>query len=167
MEILADKIEHFLNQQMILYSSLDSIFEEEKKQLIELNVDGLWGTVAQKKNIIQLLSKMNLDMKKLLEMEADLLGEDKESFNLSELIGKMPSPVSVKNHLRKIKKNVETFKNKVNAIALSNKKYVQESLVVIDDIFSIATRPDNDRNYSYMGQMVDSGNSNHLISTEG
>ncbi len=110
MEKLADKIEHFLNQQMILYTSLDSLFEEEKKQIVDMDVDGLWNTTAQKKSIFNLLNKMNLDMKDLLELEAQQLGEENNTFKLSVLILIMLVPQKIKKNLKHVKLGVVVCK---------------------------------------------------------
>jgi flagellar FlgN protein len=166
MEKLADKIEHFLNQQMILYTSLDSLFEEEKKQIVDMNVDGLWNTVAQKKNIFNLLYKMNLDMKNLLELEAQQLGEENEPFKLSDLILKMPVPQKIKKNLKQVKLGVEACKKKVYSAAMANKQYVQESIIVINDIFSLVGQDSNEKKYSRSGQVMDNNISTRLINTE-
>ena len=166
MEKLADQIEHFLNQQMILYTSLDSLFEEEKKQIIEMNVDGLWNTIAQKKSIFELLHKMNLDMKDLLELEAREMGEDNQTFKLSNLIKKMSVPETIKKKLRQITLGVEACKKKVHSAALANKQYIQDSMGLINDIFSIATRTGDEKKYSRSGYVTDASIPNRLINTE-
>ena len=112
------------------------------------------------------MEKLNVEIKALLDSRADELGEDRKEFNFSDLILKMPVSQVIKSKLKHVKHGLELCKKNVFTAAMANKKYVQESLVVINDIFSNAVQVVNEKQYSYSGQLLDSNDKPSLINTE-
>lgn len=165
MEKFADKVETFLDHQLELYGALETVFEQEKRQIVDMDIDGLWKTVAAKKEIFRELNEMNRDMVSLMTTTGWHPPKDKKNLNLTDLIGKLPVSRKVKMHLKQIKMAVEQCREKVFAAALANKQYVQDSLVVINDIFTQARQVNNQRNYNYSGQFQEN-NATRLINTE-
>ena len=165
MENFADKVETFLDKQLELYGSLESVFETEKKQLTDMDVEGLWATVAAKKQILGQLTEINRSMMLLIQECGWYPDKEKEELSLSDFISHLPVPQNVKRHLKQIKSTIEHCRDKVFASAMANKHYVQESLLVINDIFTIAKDANSQKNYNVAGQIQNS-NATRLINTE-
>lgn len=165
MEKIADNLEVYLEKQLELYTALETVFAQEKKQLVDMDVDGLWKTVATKKQIVSQLTQLNTDMTVLVRKYGWQAKGETDVFNLSQLIKRLPVSQMVKKHLKQIKLGVEHCKEKVHSAAQANKQYVQESLVVINDIFSQTHRVKAEQKYNYSGQILES-NTSGLINTE-
>ena len=166
MEKFVYTVENLLGEKLSLYKELQGIIEKEKHYIIDMDTDCLWETIAQKKKIVLKLEPLTKKMLKLLEKRADELSMDRTAFKLSDLIKKMPVSPKIKSRLNKIKLALETSKKSVSAIAVSNKRYLNESLIVIDDIFSMVVDIVNEKQYNNSGNISENKGKNHLIDAE-
>lgn len=166
MEKFADKVGNLLEEKLFLYKKLQSILEKEKHYIIDMDIDCLWETIAQKKQIVLKLEPLTQKMLNLLEKRAGELSMDCTSFNLSDFIKKMPVSLKIKSRLSKIKLALETCKKSVSALALGNKRYLNESLVVIDDIFSMVVDIVDKKQYNNSGNISENKGKNRLINAE-
>lgn len=166
MEKLADRIEDFLEKQLGLYEALQSVVEKEKKQIVDMDSDALWKTIGEKKEICHDIERGYIELKKSLKSNSAGPVGDEETFSLSDLIQKLPISSVSKSKLRQMVLGVELHKKEVFTIAAANKQYVQDSLAVIDEIFSQSGKPENAGQYNPSGQSSDQKNPIRLISTE-
>ncbi len=166
MEECADKMGKLLEEKLSLYKELQDILEKEKHSIVDMDIDCLWETIAQKKLIVSKLEPLTEKMLELLEKRAGELSIDHASFKLSDFIKKMPVPLKIKSRLSKIKLALETSKKSVSALAVGNKMYLNESLIVIDDIFSMVVDIVNKKQYNNTGNILESREKNRLIDAE-
>ena len=165
MEILADTIEKVLNKETVLYRELQNILEKEKLYVADVNVDYLWETIVRKKQIIKELEPLQEKMLTLLETRAEELSMDSSSFKLADCIKKLPVSKKIKSKLKTIKLGLETSKKSVSSLASINKKYINESLAVINDIVSTVVDNVNTEQYNNYGGLLD-GKKKRFISAE-
>ena len=166
MEKIAHKVENMLEEKISFYKELQSILEEEKGYIVSMDVDSLWKTIAPKKQIALQLKIIMQQIVDLLEKRAVELGMDYASFGLSDFIKKMPVSREIKSKLRNSKLALETCKKTVSTLASANQKYIKESLVVIDDIFSMAVNTANEKEYNNSGSLLENKEKNNLINAE-
>ena len=165
MEILADTIEQLLRKELALYKELQSILEKEKLYIVDVDLDSLWETIAQKKQIAIELELLNKSMHKFLETRADELSMDSSSLKLSDYIKKLPVSQKIKSKLRTIKFGLETYKKSVSSLAFANKKYINESLAVINDIVLTVVDSVGSKQYNNYGDLFKK-KKNKFISAE-
>lgn len=166
MEKFAYKIEGLLQEKLFLYKELQRILEQEKKHIVDMNVDCLWETTAQKNQIVLKLERLSKSMYTLIEKRAVELSMDSTSFKLSDFIKKLPVPGKIKSNIRKIKLALETCKKSVSILAIANKKYINESLLVINDVFSMVVDTANKKQYNNSGNLLEKKEKNRLINAE-
>ncbi len=166
MEILADTIENLLNNELVLYKELQSILEKEKRYIVDMDIDSLWKTVAQKQQIAMELESLNKKMVKLLKTRAVELSMDSSSLQLSDYIKKLPVSQKVKSKLRTIKLGLETYKKNVSILWLANKTYISESLAVINNIVSTVVDKVNKEQYNNCGNLLENKEKKRFISAE-
>ncbi len=166
MEKLADTVEGLLEKELFLYQELEKILEQEKNDIVELNVDSLWKTIDKKKQVISNLEPLNKKMLGLFEKSAADLGMDKASFKLSDLIGKLPVSKQMKSRLKMTRVCLDTIKKSVSALASANKEYINESLTIMDGVFSTVAGTVNKKLYNNSGSLLTGNGNNCLINAE-
>ena len=166
MEILACTIEDLLEKELSLYKELQSILEKEKSHIVDMDIDSLWETVAQKKQIVLKLEPLGKRMHKLIEDRSAELSIKNTSFNLSDFIDKLPVTRKIKSKFRKIKFGLETYKKNVSILALANKTYINDSLSVISDIVSTVVDTANRQQYNNSGSLLKNKEKKRFISAE-
>ena len=166
MEILADTIEKLLNKELSLYKELYDLLEKEKLYVIDINIDYLWETIVRKKQIALELETLNKKMVKLLKIRAGELSVDSSSLKLSDYITKLPVSKKIKSKIRSIKLGLETYKKRVSSLALANKKYINESLVVLNDIVSTVVDSVSGKQYNNYGDFFNSNKKKNFINAE-
>lgn len=166
MEKLADKIEKMLEETLSSYKELNSILEAEKVHIVEMAIDSMWETIAQKKQIALTLEILRKKIQHRLEQRAAELNMDAQNFKLSDFIKKMPDSAVVKSNLRNLRLELETSKTDALSLAAANKKYIDEHLSVINDIFSLVSDTVPKKQYNYTGKIVENVGKNRLINAE-
>ena len=166
MEILACTIEELLEEELALYKELQSILEKEKHYIVDMDIDCLWETTAQKKQIILKLAPIDKKVHKLMEQRAVELSMKSRSLKLSDFIEKLPVARKIKSRLRKIKLGLETYKNSVSTLGLANKTYIIESLSIINDIVSTIVEKVNREQYNNAGSLLEKKETKRFISAE-
>lgn len=166
MENLAEETQDYLEQQLKVYEKLQLLFSEEKKQLVDMDVDGLWESVAQKKKLYHELERLSIELKCFLDSKNMAIGKDVETLSLSDLIFKLPVSKKTKSKLKRLKKGLEICKESVFVAAAANKRYVQDSLTVVNDIISHTIQTVGQEQYSQSGRLLDSSDTTKLINTE-
>ena len=166
MEILACTIEDLLEKELSLYKELQSILEKEKRHITDMDIEGLWETVAQKKQIILQLEPLGKRMHKLIKNRSAELSIKSTSFKLSDFIEKLPVTRKIKSKFRKLKFGLETYKKNVATLALANKTYINESMAVINDIVSTVVDTANRQQYSKSGSLLEKKEKKRFISAE-
>ncbi len=166
MEILACIIEDLLEKELSLYKQLHTILEKEKRYIVDMDIDCLWETTAQKKQIVLKLGQIEKRVHRLMENKHEELSLKSQSLKFSDFIEKLPVPRKIKSRLRKIKLGLETYKKSVSTLGLANKTYIIESISVINDIVSTIADKVNREQYSNCGNLLENKKKKRFISAE-
>lgn len=163
MENFTPDIEKMMNEKLNLYRQLNLVLKTERDFIVNIDVDSLWKTSEQKSRITRKIETIREQILYYLEDKFGTGDMDVRSFSVSYLIRTLPLPGPLKINLGKIKQALENEKNELAQTAIDNKKYVQEYLLVIDDIMSVVV--DNSRQAAYdpEGGMPKGKKSNCLI----
>ncbi|MCP4673615.1 MAG: flagellar protein FlgN [Desulfobacula sp.] len=166
MEKLAWTIEDLLEKELALYKELQNILEQEKHYIVDMDVDSLWKTIVEKKQIALKLESMDKKIFNLLEKRSAALSMESKTLKLSDFILKLPVSRKIKSKLRRIKLGLETYKENVSTLALANKTYINESLAVINNIFSVVVEKVNQEQYNNCGNILENREKKRFISAE-
>ncbi|WP_300456300.1 flagellar export chaperone FlgN [Desulfobacula sp.] len=166
MEKRADKIENLLGETLFLYKELIDVLEQEKKHIVDMDVDSLWETIAHKRQMAAALSELTRQLQHLVEQNAPGLGRDSTAVNLSDFIKQLPVSPGVKSRLRRDQMALEACKKEVSLMAVANKAYIQHRLGVIGDIFATVVETVNKNQYNHTGSYSGSKEKKRLINAE-
>ncbi len=166
MEKFAHEVENVLKDKLFLFKELKNIFLKEKDCIVDIDIDSLWKTIEQKKEVgtrLALLREKILSMFEKISVQTDM---DHESFSLSKAINKIPVSDSAKSALLKLKTLIEIEQDEIKAIADTNSKHVNSYLLVIDDVFSTIMNVTDKNQYKSTGSVFDRKKGNCLIRQE-
>lgn len=166
MEKLFDTVEKLLEEEFSLYMDLQNTLEEEKNNVVDMDIDSLWATIEKKKKIVIEIDRVEKNISLVLKKRAGELNLSHSPLKLSDFIKKLPVSNEIKSRLRKMKTGLETIKKSILARASANKKYINESLSVINDIFSLAVDTANKKQYNNYGHLLENKEKNRLINAE-
>lgn len=166
MENFTPEIEKKLNEKLFLYRELNDLLKEERDSIVKIDVDSLWKTAQEKRRISDQIQTIREDILSLMERQMGVENLDINSFSLSMLIRTLPIPSDQKMRFRQIKLAIDAEKDELKQAAQDNKKYVQEYLMVIDDIMSVVVDNSKEAQYSHAGNLSGAKNSNCLIHAE-
>jgi flagellar biosynthesis/type III secretory pathway chaperone len=162
MEKIAQKIEKLLEEKLFLYQELQSILEQEKTYIVNMDIDSLWDTISQKKNLILRIEDARQNIIHLLG-KATSGPETLQSFNLTAVIKWMAVSPEKKAELEKIYLAVNTCKKEIARLASDNKSYIHESLGIINSVFSTVLEDAGKKGYNPSGTVLHNNGKNRLI----
>lgn len=163
MEKIARKIEELLEEKLFLYQKLQSILEQEKIYIVNMDIDSLWITVSQKKSLILGIEDARQKIIHLLGKDALDPDKDTQSFNLTSVIKWMAVSSEKKAELEKIYLAVNTCKKEITRLASDNKNYIHESLGIIHSVFSTVLEDADKKGYNPSGTALHNNGKNRLI----
>ena len=166
MEKFTAKIRSLLQDKLLYYQKLKTVIEEEKKYVVEMNVEKMWKTIAQKKELTTEIEGVIQEIKGLFETHLFPLQSDSETFQLSRAIEKIPTSPKARADLKAVCFSINACKEDISLLAKENKRYVAEYLSVIDGIFSTVVNFKRKSQYSHSGQMVSGKDNVSLINAE-
>jgi len=162
MEKIAQKIEKLLEKKLFLYQELQSVLEQEKTHIVNMDIDSLWSTISQKKNLILSIEDARQKIIHLLGKES-LAPDNLQSFNLTSVIKWMAVSSEKKSELEKIYLAVSTCKKEIARLASDNKNYIHESLGIINSVFSTVLEDADKKGYNPSGTASHTNGTNRLI----
>jgi flagellar biosynthesis/type III secretory pathway chaperone len=163
MEKIARKIEELLEEKLVSYQKLQSILEQEKTYIVNMDIDSLWVTVSQKKSLILRIEDAKQKIIHLLGREPLGRERDPQSFNLTSVIKWMAISSEKKAELEKSYLAVNTCKKEIARLASGNKNYIHESLGVINSVFSTILEDADKKGYNPSGTALHNNGTNRLI----
>lgn len=166
MEKFACEIENMLQEKLLLYKELKKIVEQEKKDIVEMNVDSLWKRVDRKKQLTLEIVQIRGRMVSLFKEKQIPLDMEKEAFSLSQIINCLPVSAKIKSDFKKIKIQLEIAKEELTSISLENKRYTNEYLSVINGIFATITGAEKKEAYNKAGNVLTQNPRKTLIRVE-
>ena len=166
MEKFAYKIEQLLQEKLSLYEKLQNILEEEKTNVVDMDVDSLWVTVSRKKALALSIEDIKQKIIGLFDEIYSGLNIEAKSFSLSYIIKIMNVSPEKKDELRKIKLAITACKREIGRQATENKKFINEYLAIIDGVFSTVVNATDKKQYGNSGIVLKNDGRNRLINTE-
>ncbi|MFH2060647.1 MAG: flagellar export chaperone FlgN [Pseudomonadota bacterium] len=166
MENFTANIENLLNKKLSLYRQINDLLKEEREYIVSMDVTSLWKSSDQKKQLTDQIQAVKKEVLTSLKGRLNIDNLDIRSFSISYLIRVMPLSKPEKNRFRQVKLAIDIEKDELKQVAIDNKKYVQEYLLVIDDIMSVFVDNSKQAQYSHTGTMPSTKNSNCLIHAE-
>jgi hypothetical protein len=163
MEKIAQKIEKLLEEKLVLYQELQTVLEQEKTYIVNMDVDSLWVTISQKKTMILKIEDVRQKIIRLLGKEFPDPDKDTQFFNLTSLIKWMAISSEKKADLEKKYLAVNTCKKEITRLASDNKNYIHESLGIIDSVFSTILEDADKKGYNPSGTALHNTGKNRLI----
>ena len=134
MEKFAYKMEDMLREKLGLYKEIRQTLEEEKKAVVDMDIDSLWAITDRKKDLASRIKKIRQRMLHLIEEKGVRSEMDVESFRLSRLVNLLPVSSEKRSRMNNIRTTIDGEKDEVARLASESKQYVNDYLAVVDDI---------------------------------
>ena len=163
MEKIAHRLEELFGRKLSLYRELKHTFEQERKNVTEMDVDGLWKTVAQKNNILKDIQALRNTILSFLKDNRIRSFPDANAFNVKAIIDRVPGSDKEKSGMNQIFTELALVKQELASIALGNRRMITEHLSVINGVFSTITRIENRDQYTPAGNISGNRPANSLI----
>ena len=132
MESSASRIATLINDKIFLFQDLVEILKDEKKSILDIDVDSLWAFSEKKQGIASKIENIRKEILEILKGDRINHGMDMKSFSLTKVLDLLPN--DVKENLSKANVSIILLKKEVNCLATENKKYIQEYLGVMDEL---------------------------------
>lgn len=166
MEKFACEIEKLLQEKLLLYKELKKMIEQEKKHIVDMNVDSLWKITDRKKQIASEIVQIRERIVSLLEEKKIPLDMEATAFSLTQIINCLPLSEKIKSDFKQIKIKLEIVKEELSGLASENKRYTNEYLAVIKGIFATIRDTGNEEAYNNAGKVLTEGSQKTLIRVE-
>mgnify|MGYP001551693201 FL=1 len=166
MEKITAKIKVLLEEKLSLFAQMNQLLVHERELILKMDVDALWKTMNEKKNLSEMILKTRQAILEAASEKGRLQDIRLETFSLSYLLREMPLEKTDKKILQQLKTTIETEKLALQNAALENKRYINEYLLVIDDIMAAVLDNSKLAQYNQAGSVPDRDTSNCLIRAE-
>lgn len=169
MENITGMVSSVLNKQKGLYQELSVLLADEKEYIVNMDVSGLWQSAERKKELVVSIEGLSLSLIDQFEENKpreNQSGEQTKPLQIFELINRLPCPVNIKSELKKTWQTIKMIKDEIAVISRENRRFINDYLSVIQDVFSTVSNPGHEKNYSQTGQVYSAGNSRRLLSAK-
>ena len=163
MEKFTADIENALNEKLALYRQMNDLLRLEREYIIAMDVDALWKTAEQKKQMTDQILTLRQSIQNLLGQAFGLDGLGDQPHSIAHLIRTLPMARQAKARMRQIKLAIDTEKQEVGQLGRDNQKYVREYLAVIDDVMSVVVDSGKQPRYGQSGSVSSERASSRLI----
>ncbi len=137
MEKFASDVKNLLEQELFLFKSLKKVFQKEQHCIVNIDIDSLWHTIKEKKDLGLKIRELKEQLLSLFEEESVVSGVNREEpFNLSGMIEIMSAPGELKSEISGLKTLIVGEMEEIKALAEVNSNHVNSYLLVVDDVFS-------------------------------
>jgi len=136
-----DTIEKLFYKKIMLYNDLLHCFEEERKSLIGIELNKLWGLSKEKDEICAQIKTIRREMSVAFNLE-----KEQDSFNLNLVMDLIPGKYTDK--FKKLYLRILKLKGEIEILRKQNILYIDDSLEFLDDMISIITG-ETDSGYIY------------------
>ena len=139
--LTVDTIEKLFYKKIMLYNDLLYCFEEERKSLIRIDLNKLWGLSKEKDEICAQVKSIRREMSVAVNPE-----NEKDSFNLNLVMDLIPGKYMDK--FKKLYLRILKLKGEIEILRKQNILYINDSLEFLDEMISIITG-ETDSGYIY------------------
>ena len=166
MEKFADEIKDFFQEKMQLYQTLKKVLEQEKKCIFDIDVEFLWDISERKNQLVTQIQSLRESLSALLEDHHISIPENRMALDFSQIIKSLPFDEEIKSQLKKEKVKLDLLKSEISDLAKENRRYVNEHLSIISDIFSTVVNSGNNDQYNPFGKISNNASAKRLIREE-
>jgi|GEM_PF-2058917 len=166
MENITSMLSKVLHRQKALYEELNVLLETERECVVNMDVSGLWGSSERKKELVASIQELTESLVRRFKKNSDAETEPKRTLNVSELINGLPCAADVKFELKKTWQAVKVLRDEVFTVSKENRRFINDYLAVIHDIFSVIHNPGGEVNYSPAGTVFSPDSSRSLINAK-
>jgi hypothetical protein len=136
-----DSIEKLFYKKIMLYNDLLHCFEDERKSLISIDLNRLWGLSKEKDEICAQIKSIRREMSVAVN-----LGNEQDAFNLNLVMDLIPGEYTDK--FKKLYLRILKLKGEIEILRKQNILYIDDSLEFLDEMISIITG-ETDSGYIY------------------
>jgi hypothetical protein len=136
-----DTIEKLFYKKIMLYNDLLYCFEEERKSLIRIDLNKLWGLSKEKDEICAQIKSIRREMSVAVNLE-----NDPDAFSLNLVMDLIPEKYTDK--FKKLYLRILKLKGEIEILRKKNILYIDDSLEFLDEMISIITG-ETDSGYIY------------------
>ena len=137
MEVSGVAMASLFHEKILLYQELLDALDQERRCIVDMDVDALWKISERKNNIARKIGEVHCGMLKRLDALSIRHDMDPASLDAARIFSLMPEPV--KGSLRKAHLKLATLKSDIRSRLAENKRYVGEYLSVLDDLIGLIT----------------------------
>ena len=127
-----DTVEKLFYKKIMLYNDLLHCFEEERKSLISIDLNGLWELSKDKDEICVKIKSIRRDILVAVNVE-----NDSDSFNLNLVMDLIPAEYA--DTFKKLYLRILKLKGEIEILRKQNILYINDSLQFLDEMISIIT----------------------------
>ena len=136
-----DTIEKLFYRKIMLYNDLLYCFEEERKSLIRIDLNKLWGLSKEKDEICAQIKSIRREMSVAVNLE-----NEQDAFSLNQVMDLIPEKYTDK--FKKLYLRILKLKGEIEILRRQNILYINDSLEFLDEMISIITG-ETDSGYIY------------------
>ncbi len=136
-----DTIEKLFYKKIMLYNDLLYCFEEERKSLIRIDLNKLWGLSKEKDEICAQIKSIRREMSVAVNLE-----NEPDAFSLNLVMDLIPEKYTDK--FKKLYLRILKLKGEIEILRKKNILYIDDSLEFLDEMISIITG-ETDSGYIY------------------
>jgi hypothetical protein len=136
-----DTIEKLFYKKIMLYNDLLYCFEEERKSLIRIDLNKLWGLSKEKDEICAQIKSIRREMSVAVNLE-----NEPDAFSLNLVMDLIPEKYTDK--FKKLYLRILKLKGEIEILRKQNILYIDDSLEFLDEMISIITG-ETDSGYIY------------------
>ena len=136
-----DTIEKLFYKKIMLYNDLLYCFEEERKCLIKIDLNRLWGLSKEKDEICAQINSIRREISVAVNPE-----NEQDAFNLNQVMDLIPGEYTDK--FKKLYLRILKLKGEIEILRKQNILYIDDSLEFLDEMISIITG-ESDSGYIY------------------
>ena len=136
-----DTIEKLFYKKIMLYNDLLYCFEEERKSLIRIDLNKLWGLSKEKDEICAQIKSIRREMSVAVSSE-----NEQDAFSLNQVMNLIPE--KYRDRFKKLYLRILKLKGEIEILRRQNILYINDSLEFLDEMISIITG-ETDSGYIY------------------
>lgn len=136
-----DTIEKLFYKKIMLYNDLLYCFEEERKSLIRIDLNKLWGLSKEKDEICSQIKSIRREMSVVVNSE-----NEQDAFSLNQVMDLIPG--EYRDKFKKLYLRILKLKGEIEILRRQNILYINDSLEFLDEMISIITG-ETDSGYIY------------------
>ena len=143
MNAYGSSIERLFHEKILLYQDLLDVLEQEKKAIMDIDLDALWKISDKKQKTALKLEAVRSNILDTLTRASISHDMDAASFQPSKILPLLPEKTA--ERLQKVNVTLVALKNDIQGLLTENKRFVGEYLGVLDELIGIITNVEHSK----------------------